>query len=151
LVKRKPTGSWASCGIEKLSISRSRNWKEAPVSKICHEGLQERVFWIALAVGAFAKNLRRGKRFRLSIPEEWSPCSWVTKTASIRSIDSPRGASSPASFLAEKPASSRMRAPSVMIRALLPELPLPRMQNLITKEHFLRHGEPSAMVIPSTS
>ena len=37
-VKRKPTGSCASCGTVKLSTSRSRKRKREPVSKICQSG-----------------------------------------------------------------------------------------------------------------
>src|SRR5580692_6729647 len=131
VVKQYPTGSCASCGIEKLWISRSRNLNEDPVSKICHWGLHVRSFWTAFAVDELAKNFRFGNFFRLSIPDMWSLCSWVTNTASTCSIDSPAADMRLPSLRAENPASRSIRVPSVTTSALLPELPLPRMQNLI--------------------
>jgi hypothetical protein len=86
-----------------------------------------------------------GCRFRLSIPLEWSLCSCVTKTASILSRDSPTAARSAPKRRAENPASSSIRAPSVTTRALLPELPLPKMQNLIAIREFSADAAASAM------
>ena len=51
----KPTGSWASCGREKLSTVRSRKVKVEPVLKIFHCGLFFSLGCRALAVIIFAK------------------------------------------------------------------------------------------------
>jgi len=85
----------------------------------------------ARAVAAFAKNFQVRELLQALDPDEWSLCSWVTNTASTRSIDSPAPAISAASLRAENPASRSSRAPSVTTRALFPELPLPNMQNRI--------------------
>src|ERR1700679_616600 len=124
-------------------MSRSRKRNDEPVAKIRQFGVQVSVFWTARAVAALAKNLRLGNFFRLSIPEEWSLCSWVTKTASTPSIDSPAAAISPVSRRAEKPASRSIRVCSVTTSALLPELPLPRMQNLIDVHSFSADERPA--------
>ena len=135
-VKRKPTGSWASCGTAKLSISKSRKRKRAPVSKSCHSGLcaGSSLAWTARAVAGLAKMRSCGNFFSPSMPAAWSPCSWVRKMASIRASDSPTVARSCSSLRAEKPASMRIRAPSVTSRAALPELPLPRMEKRMAME-----------------
>ena len=134
--------------MAKLSTSTSRYWKEAPVSKIFQVGLQVSSRWMARAVAELAKNLRWGKRFRLSMPPLWSPCSWVTKTASIRLDRLPRGRDqSDESRRAEKPASTRIRQPSVTMRALFPELPLPRMQNRIAMSLYPKLGPPASAMV----
>ena len=72
----------------------------------------------------------------------WSPCSWVTKTASRSVAASPARASRTSSSRSEKPASTRSRVvviplvPSTTVA--LPPLPLPRLRNRITRRRACR-------------
>jgi hypothetical protein len=63
-------------------------------------------------------------------------------------MDSPAAERSDASLRDDRPASRRMHEPSVTTRALLPELPLLRMQNFIAIAEHQCGPADSATVFP---
>src|SRR6185295_12201661 len=90
---------------------------------------------IARQVPRLIQTGRPKRRPRLKAQPTWSPCSWVTNTASSSSGASPARASRVRSSRSEKPQSTSTRLQVLPLRAsttvALPLLPLPRLQKRI--------------------